>query len=102
MVLFLIVDIFYHIGDFCDGICKCAVSFGPTIPIGECHFRCDINQYVNKYNESGGNRENDALTFLVFTDFESGRIGFPGVSLRSTLGYFFRFASRASHVSHTK
>ena len=24
MVLFLIVDIFYHIGDFCDGICKCA------------------------------------------------------------------------------
>ena len=50
----------------------------------------------------GGNRENDALTFLVFTDFESGRIGFPGVSLRSTLGYFFRFASRASHVSHTK
>ena len=35
----------------------------------------------------GGNRENDALIFLVFTDFESGRIGFPGVSLRSTLGY---------------
>ena len=26
----------------------------------------------------GGNQENDALIFLVFTDFESGRIGFPG------------------------
>ena len=50
----------------------------------------------------GGNQENDALIFLVFTDFESGRIGFPGVSLRSTLGYFFCFASRASHVSNTK
>ena len=55
-----------------------------------------------QYNDAGRNRENDALIFLVFTDFESGRIGFPGVSLRSTLGYFFRFASRASHVSHTK
>ena len=34
---------------------------------------------------------------LVFTDFEGGRSGFPGVSLRSTLGYFF--ASR--HVLRT-
>ena len=92
MVLFLIVDIIYHIGDFCDGICKCAVSFSPTIPIGECHFRCDINLYVNKYNESWGNRENDALIFLVFTDFGSGRGYFPGVSLRSTLGYYKSYA----------
>ena len=36
MGLFLIVDLFYHIGDFCDGLCNCAVSFGPTIPIGGC------------------------------------------------------------------
>ena len=40
----------------------------------------------------GGNRENDALIFLVFTDFESGRGFFPGVSLRSTLGYSKRYA----------
>ena len=50
------------------------------------------------FYESGENRENDTLIFLVFTDLESGRIGFPGVSLRSTLGYYARFASSASHA----